>query len=64
MSAIVSRSKVWLPHKSLLRVFFAEVASPIEERFDTAKVESRCGAVALGCTYLLPPLSFGGALVV
>ena len=27
-------------------------------------VESRCGAVAVGCTYLLPPLSIGGALVV
>jgi hypothetical protein len=27
-------------------------------------VESRCGAVVLGCTYLLPPLSSGGALVV
>ena len=26
-------------------------------------VESRCGAVALGRTYLLPPLSFGGALM-
>src|SRR6478672_652087 len=26
-------------------------------------VESRCGAVALGRTYLLPPLSSGGALV-
>src|ERR1700687_4994320 len=24
-------------------------------------VESRCGAVTLGRTYLLPPLSFGGA---
>src|SRR6516162_3545617 len=23
-------------------------------------VESRCGAVALGCTYLFPPLSSGG----
>jgi hypothetical protein len=37
-------------------------------RWPTAKttrlVESRCGAVALGRTYLLPPLSFGGALVV
>jgi hypothetical protein len=30
----------------------------------TNLVESRCGAVALGCTYLLPPLSSGGALVV
>ena len=27
-------------------------------------VESRCGAVAVGRTYLLPPLSFGGALPV
>src|SRR6267378_7384444 len=27
-------------------------------------VESRCGAVTLGRTYPLPPLSFGGALVV
>src|ERR1700681_4941376 len=27
-------------------------------------VESRCAAVALGRTYLLPPLSSGGALVV
>jgi hypothetical protein len=30
----------------------------------TLLVESRCGAVALGRTYLLPPLSSGGALVV
>src|ERR1700693_1896710 len=28
------------------------------------RVESRCGAVALGRTYLLPPLSSGGASVV
>jgi DNA replication protein DnaC len=28
------------------------------------EVESRCGAVALGRTYLLPPLSFGGASIV
>jgi hypothetical protein len=27
-------------------------------------VESRCGAVAVGRTYLFPPLSSGGALVV
>ena len=27
-------------------------------------VESRCGAVALGRTYLLPPLSSGGASLV
>ena len=27
-------------------------------------VESRCGAVAVGPTYLFPPLSSGGALVV
>ena len=30
----------------------------------TLWVESRCGAVAVGRTCLLPPLSFGGALVV
>jgi hypothetical protein len=29
----------------------------------TRLVESRCGAVTLGRTYLLPPLSSGGALV-
>jgi hypothetical protein len=28
------------------------------------RVESRCGAVSLGRTYLFPPLSSGGALVV
>src|SRR6516225_8475737 len=28
------------------------------------QVESRCGAVAVGRTYLLPPLSFGGASLV
>jgi hypothetical protein len=28
------------------------------------RVESRCGAVAVGRTYLFPPLSSGGALVV
>jgi hypothetical protein len=28
------------------------------------EVESECGAVAVGRTYLLPPLSFGGALLV
>src|SRR5437762_14061637 len=27
-------------------------------------VESECGAVTVGRTYLLPPLSFGGALLV
>jgi hypothetical protein len=30
----------------------------------SASVESRCGAVALGRTYLLPPLSSGGASMV
>src|SRR6202008_1552356 len=33
------------------------------ERFSPS-VESRCGAVAVGRTYLLPPLSFGGASLV
>jgi hypothetical protein len=35
-----------------------------KHRLCTAHVESRCGAVALGRTYLLPPLSFGGASMV
>ena len=33
-------------------------------RAEGEMVKSRCGAVAVGCTYLLPPLSIGGALVV
>jgi hypothetical protein len=33
-------------------------------RQDRFLVESRCGAVALGRTYLLPPLSSGGASMV
>src|SRR4051812_33291808 len=35
-----------------------------KKTFSTQSVESRCGAVALGRTYPLPPLSSGGALVV
>src|SRR5258706_11348586 len=35
-----------------------------KKTFATISVESRCGAVALGRTYLLPPLSFGGASMV
>src|SRR5215470_5713490 len=34
---------------------------PIRAAGASAKVESRCGAVAVGRTYLLPPLSFSGA---
>jgi hypothetical protein len=40
----------------------AAIQSLASERLKS--VESRCGAVALGRTYLLPPLSSGGALVV
>ena len=39
-----------------------EVAGLRSERRDW--VESRCGAVALGRTYLLPPLSSGGASMI
>jgi hypothetical protein len=42
----------------------SEFSHGLEARFHTAWVESRCGAVALGRTYLFPPLSSGGALVV
>ena len=34
------------------------------ELMNSVVVESECGAVAVGRTYLLPPLSFGGALLV
>jgi hypothetical protein len=34
------------------------------ERGTSKMVESRCGAVSVGRTYLFPPLSSGGALVV
>ena len=40
----------------------AEMAAP-KKSACLKGVESRCGAVALGRTYLLPPLSSGGALV-
>jgi hypothetical protein len=42
----------------------APIATKMLRRDERRKVESRCGAVAVGCTYLLPPLSIGGALVV
>src|SRR5262249_26221667 len=37
---------------------------PVRSSVDRDWVESRCGAVAVGRTYLFPPLSSGGALVV
>src|SRR5450756_192514 len=39
----------------------AAMNAPTNVRY---RVESRCGAVAVGRTYLLPPLSSGGALLV
>jgi hypothetical protein len=47
--------------KKLRQIFYTKVEW---RSLHTAWVESRCGAVALGRTYLLPPLSSGGALVV
>ncbi len=45
----------------LRQIFYTQ----LERRtFHTAWVESECGAVAVGRTYRLPPLSFGGALLV
>jgi hypothetical protein len=37
--------------------------SALKKRFHTAKVESGCGAVAVGSAYLFPPLSSGGASI-
>ena len=48
-----------LPYRC--RPFFAVPPSHIERLF---MVESECGAVAVGRTYLLPPLSSGGASLV
>src|SRR6202035_5547346 len=46
-------------------VRFAPIASEPSHRSDsTLCVESRCGAVAVGRTYLSPPLSSGGASLV
>src|SRR5258706_15520925 len=47
-----------MPPSSRPRPMFSVSASVMRQ------VESRCGAVALGRTYLLPPLSFGGASMV
>ena len=40
------------------------LAAPLSQPVRVSLVESRCGAVAVGRTYLFPPLSSGGALVV
>jgi hypothetical protein len=42
----------------------AERKTSVRSEHFALLVESRCGAVALGRTYLLPPLSFGGASMV
>jgi|ERR1700730_6158371 hypothetical protein len=44
--------------------FLGYLGSTVSRSSGPFLVESRCGAVALGRTYLLPPLSSGGALVV
>ena len=44
--------------------FLGYFGSPVSPSSGPVLVESRCGAVALGKTYLLPPLSFGGASMV
>src|ERR1035437_1310135 len=60
----------WLPtnqrrDKAARNVRYASNSDRILRRSETTLcVESRCGAVALGRTYLLPPLSSGGALMV
>jgi hypothetical protein len=42
----------------------ADMAGLAGDPIPSRMVESRCGAVVVGRTYLLPPLSCGGALVV
>ena len=54
-----------LPPSSSARDAAPEIAPAGREGGkSTQMVESRCGAVALGRTYLLPPLSSGGASMV
>ena len=48
----------------MVEVSFTSRALPRSTRERQESVESKCGAVAVGRTYLLPPLSSGGALVV
>jgi hypothetical protein len=51
--------------RGLVNVRFAPKATEVLRcRKASLCVESRCGAVAVGRTYLFPPLSSGGALVV
>ena len=52
--------------KQQLEPMLAKTGALPEElgKAETMLVESRCGAVALGWTYPLPPLSSGGASVV
>jgi hypothetical protein len=53
-----------LPHRNT-DAGFTSISRPQQGGFNaTICVESRCGAVAVGRTYLFPPLSSGGALVV
>ena len=54
-------------HRSVQQVSPAALLSlypPTVAQYESLLVESECGAVAVGRTYLLPPLSFGGALLV
>src|SRR5215471_162237 len=48
----------------LLRLTCRERVHPPTRSEGPFMVESRCGAVSVGRTYLFPPLSSGGALVV
>jgi hypothetical protein len=65
-----SKTKVRIWHQTDLpprgrHVRCQRVNGPIQDAAQgLSLVESRCGAVALGRTYLLPPLSFGGASIV
>jgi hypothetical protein len=58
-------------HKDHRRTHFTELENDLNLQLPTTRladythlmVELRCGAVAVGSTYLFPPLSAGGALV-
>jgi hypothetical protein len=63
-SLIATRPLPYAAHHQSTRSLSAANSDPVLAYERPLCVESRCGVVALGRTYLLPPLSSGGALVV
>jgi hypothetical protein len=61
VSATDSTKVILAEHDDMIETLPADRTN---QPFDGSIVESRCGAVAVGRTYLFPPLSSGGASLV